>query len=79
MPEGGDHLFVDTAFERHNQVRQFRHWLPVPFIEFGMLAGRRRIDLDFAFVALEAKRKPTLRLAAKFAAQTDADQAGGRS
>ncbi|MNT47330.1 hypothetical protein D3C72_1840350 [compost metagenome] len=40
------------------------------------MPGWRRIDLDFAFIALEAERKPALRLPAIFAPEADTNQFG---
>ena len=38
------------------------------------MAAGRRVDADLAFVALEAKGEPFLRLAAEFSLQADADE-----
>src|SRR5215218_3770132 len=61
MAERRDHLLVDLALERHDQLRQFGHRLPRPLIELGGMAAGRRIDLDLALVAVEAEGEPFLR------------------
>src|SRR5882757_620785 len=46
------HVFIDLALERHDQVGQVLHRPPRPFVEFGGVAARRRIDLDLAGIAM---------------------------
>ena len=79
VPESGHDLVIDLALERHDQFRQFGHLLPGPAVELGHVATGRRIDRDFAFVALEAEGEPFLGLAAILALEGDAEPSGGRS
>src|SRR5882757_3410209 len=64
MPERGHHFLIDLALERHDKVGQILHGPPCPSVELGLVAARRRIDLDLALLAVKAEGKPFLRLAA---------------
>jgi hypothetical protein len=77
VPEHVHDLLIDLALERYDKERKFLHRLPIPGVEFRLVAVRRRIDCDFTFVAVKAKGEPALLLASIPAFQCDTDQMGG--
>ena len=58
---------VNGALERYDEVRDVLHRLPAPRRELLFLRAIGMLDIDFAFGAGEAHRKPFLRLTAVFA------------
>src|SRR5262245_20866120 len=70
------HLLVDLALERDDQRGQLLHPLPPPFHELGLVAAGRMRNVDLAFIADEAHRKPFLRLAAVLALPRLTDDVG---
>ena len=76
VPELGNHLLIDLALERHDQVENLAHGRPAPLVEF--LGVARRMEIDLAVFAGEAQRKPFLCLAAVFALPGLADQLFGQ-
>ena len=68
MAELLDHLFIDRSFEGDDQLWQAFHRLPVPGVELRLVAAGRRVDLDFALIAIKAEGKPFLCLTAILAA-----------
>src|SRR5580692_8448737 len=73
MREFADHAFVDSALERHDQVRNVLHRLPAPGREFRLRGASGMGEVDLALVAGEAHREPFLGLAAVFALPRLAD------
>ena len=68
MAERIDDLFVHRPLEGNDELRQAVHRLPVPSVELGLVIAGGRIDLDFAFIAVEAEGESAQGLAAIFAA-----------
>jgi len=57
----GHNFLIDRTLERNDQGRQSVHISPSPCIEFGpVLTISGRMDVDFAFLALEPHGEPFL-------------------